>query len=262
MAWYGANGVWTKRAAITVSPVASPADVDVVVPALFDSFWTDIDASGNEARVADVQGNTVDWDWSGFNKTNRTGTLKLNNVNQLGSDRAICLFLYYASTSNQGDFGGTAGTGSANGYIELARPSGPYVVRHQPAIPGATTPLKTFSKTAGETADLWIYYGGVPSGAWTPANTTTLRDEVHYIIQTVEDNAGADQSGMYDKTRMRFVWIPRQGTWVRVQVKSGTSGSVYTSSVRAATVDDHDQLTPRAVVDTRVGWRVRDVRLT
>jgi hypothetical protein len=230
------------------------------VPADYDDFWNTIDAAGAECRVVDAFGAVLTWGWSGFNKTNRTGTIRISAYTT-GAAAIYQVFLYFGSTSAQGAGPSAPGAGGRNGYIELARPAGPYVVRHRPHLPGALTPNRTFPKTAAEEADLWVYYGGVLSRAWTPSNSSPLREDLYYVTQTVENNAGVDQTTMYDLTRVRFIWVRGEGTYVRLMVKAGTSGSVYTSSVLARLVGNSANIV-RPTLDTRVGWRVRDVRLT
>lgn len=260
--WFGTGGVWTRKVAISLPDSDSDgtaSDWTIALPTGLDDFWDRIDSAGNELRVTDAAGNLLTYDLASFNKTTRTGTLELNDVANPNTPHCQLAWLFYGSTSNQGDARTNfAPSTPKTGYIELARPGGPYRVRHHPQIPGTTLPLKTFAKSASEVADLWIQYGA--RGAILPHNSAPSLEGLYYITQRVWPIAGTpDQTAMYDISLARFVWGPGIGMWARVIVQAGSSGSNYTSAVLARQVGPIGGLSAiRAVHETRIGWRVRD----
>lgn len=269
--WFGLSGVWTRKVAVSLVQTADDgvaADWDVVIPQGFDDFWNTIDASGAELRITNAVGAlfqyTVDNGSGGaFDKANRLGRIRLNDVANPAVKHVQLAWLFYGSTNPQGSgANGATGTGTKTGYIELARPGGPYVVAHTPQIPGTTQPLKSFSKGASEVADLWIRLTGA-RGPLTPYFSAPLLEGPHYFTQTVENTSGLDQPAMRDDALMRFVWGPGMGLWARVIVKAGSSGANYTSSVLTRMVSPIDGLSVvKSTLDTRIGWRVRDNRFT
>lgn len=265
--WYGEVDIWTKRAAISLYSTVGTADFGISIPVGWGEFWDAIDSAGNELRVVDSRGTLLDYtvdNGSGgaFSKANRLGRLMLNN-HTVTTNAMTCCWLYYDSSATQGAATGAAATPTQDGYIEMARPGGPYRTGHQPQTPGSTGPLKSFHKTAAETSDLWIRYGGIV-GNWTPQYGTSLQEELQYATYTVENTTGTNQSGMVDLQRLRFVWAPSEGgMWIRVPIVGGTSGINYTSSVVARCVSPLTSANIlRPIFDTRVGWRVNDTRIT
>lgn len=261
MSWL--KSVWTRKVAISVdgSGAAATIDPDVEIPGEFDDFWSTIDNSGNELRVVDYAGTVQDYALSGFNKTNRTGTIRLNNVQMPAVACVGCLWLFYGSTTNQGSSGGVAGTGGVNGYLELAEPRGPYLVQHRPQIPGSTGLLNSYHKATAERVMLWTGYSHVLSAAWTPAYGGPLMEEPRYATYSVLNTSGGAEASMAEVGSARFVWHPRKGLYLGVPILGGTTATSYTSSVVLRVgnpVSAPD--TNSKIFDSRVGWRVRDNR--
>lgn len=265
--WFGTGGVWTRKVPISLVQTATDgtaADWDITIPSGLDDFWNTVDAAGNELRVTDAVGTLLAYSLSGFNRTNRTGTIRLDGVANPAAAHVQLAWLFYGSTTNQGDGATGSGAGGKTGYIELARPGGPYVVRHAPQIPGTTLPVRTFHKSANEVADLWVQLAA-PRGAMLPYNSSPGLECPRYLTQTVEDTSGATTptSTMADISLARFVWGPRIGMWARCIVKAGSSGTNYTSTLLTRIVSPIDGISVvKSTLETRVGWRVRDNRIS
>lgn len=269
--WYGtgaAPSVWTKRRSITLDcPSGGPSfDHDVTIPQGWDEFWTTIDSSGNELRVVNSVGTLLDYgvdNGSGeaFSKTNRLGRIRINHTTAPAIPGMQCAWLYYGSTSTQGSSGGAAGTGGQSGYIELASPSGPHRFAHRPQVPGTLQPRESFHKTAAETCDVWIYLGRATARGITPIFGSVEDEELHYITQSVENTAGADQAAMYNLSMARFVWVEGQGMWVRCIVQAGSTGSNYTLSLVSRLAGPLGGANRVIALDTRIGIKVKDNRL-
>lgn len=273
MPWFGVDGVWQQRAAITLYSSSDLAqDFDVTIPAGWDNFWEEIDASGNELRVTDALGTLLDYgidNGSGgaFSKTSRLGRLRINNYDTpISTGGATLCWLYFDSTSAQGSAAGTTGGGGQSGWIELAHPTGSAIFPHKDHRPGGTFPPYRISKSAASQRDVWIGYGAHTARAHQGYYASSLLEEVYYSLVDVVDTAGSSVSSMYDADRIRYVWIPKgpmAGTWLRMPVIAGTTGTNYTLTVLTRIVSPIQGLAdPRAALDTRVGVYVRDVRLT
>lgn len=268
MQWFDPGGVWTKRAALTLDRSAGGApatEFAIPLPTAWDEFWDTVDNDGDELRAVGANGSLLQYTLDGFDKSNRVGTLLIDDHQTPGLECMVCAWLYWGSTSAQGNAEGTSPSGTPeDGWIELAQPSGPYVVDHAPAVPGNTQPQAIFAKTAAERADVWVR---LPiAGSFTQMHKAPFLEGPRYCTQTVENTSGSDQSSMYETVLNRFVWIPkgpRAGMWVRHLVKAGTSGTNYTSSLVTRFVSPLlEDNGVRAALDTRIGWRVRDARFT
>jgi hypothetical protein len=268
MAWYQASGVWAKRAAISVDIPGggtTTVDVDITIPREWDEFWDAIDSAGNELRVVWYDGQTklvydVDNGSGGaFDKTNRLGRIRIDGMTVPNATAMLQIWLYFASTSNQGDGSAAVTIASArNGYIEVSSP-GFHRFAHRPQFAQMTRPRDIIHKTAAEQQHVWIRYDRVIAKRPTPGNLSPIHDELMYVDVGVENTSGVDQTTMYDYTATRFVYS-RGIMWVRVLIKAGTSGTNYTLVVKPRVIAP-GATTASQQLETRIGVSVRDTRI-
>lgn len=256
MGWI--SSVWRQRAAVTlVHPNALVGDYDVSIPEGWDGFWDVIDTSGNELRLNDAAGNALDYGLSGFNKTNRTGTIRINGHTPPTSNGCVeQVFLSFDSTSTQGSGAGTAGTGGRSGFIELSKPgegSGIMLSTRSP-IAGLTNPPQRISITESSRNVLWLGYGAMLAPSFTSCRGASVYEETYFATHNVVDTANISVTTMFDIEAARFVWIPRgehMGTWLRVILRAGTAGNWYTSSIVSRIVAPGALSPIRSTVDVR-----------
>ena len=234
--WESATVKWTKRADITVDNSAGTTaahNVTVTIPAQWDDFWDTIDASGNELRVTDSDGQAAKvWDLSGFNKTNRTGTIRIESVSMTASTmQRLCL--YWGSVGTAGSASGAPATGSPKtGYLGLDMKRRVLVAIPEDA--GATIPRLSISKGTADELDVVIDYGALMSARLAPHAGRLLAEEIDRITLQVLDSSAVDQTAMYDLSKCRFIGTSTQ-SFVSLRIKAGTNAANYTAVLSMTT---------------------------
>jgi hypothetical protein len=267
MAWYGASGVWTRRAAITVvnSGPAASVDVNITIPPDWDDFWSQIDSSGNELRVVSYDSRTLltydvdDGSGGAFDKTNRLGRIQIDAATVINTSSVVLVWLYYGSTSNQGDASQAVVIASpVSGYIELGRPRG-RAYTYQPPTPNLTRPNTILPpKRTTESVYVWVDVTPALQRRQTPGNTAALHEEAFYASMGVLNAAGADQTAMYDITKCRFVYHQPSGrTWFRAYVTAGSAATNYVVAPTIRTALPGSTTADQTLVPT-AGLPVRD----
>lgn len=266
--WYRPE--FTRRVAITldVSGGATPVDANITIPKGLDDFWSVIDTDGDEIAVVDSNSETLleytidDGAGGAFSKTNRLGRLRLNAVATPGTESMVCLWLYYNTTSAQGDrTTGGVYTSPVSGYIELARPTGPRRFTHRPQLPGGTRPQQEHHKAAAEVVDVWVHYSGSLSRSIGDSRESSLFEELYYATQEVHNTSGSNQGSEFALTATRFVWDHNTGMWVKWQVKAGTDGESRTLVGTVRTLAPGDAAV-RQTLQTRIGHQINDTHIT
>ena len=237
-----------KRASISVDNVGGAAgaiDITATIPAEWDDFWDVVDASGNELRVCGNTGTTkLTYALSGFNKTNRTGTIQVKSYNAPAGGM-LQIFLYWAAPGAAAGSAVVALAAPKTGYIETCGPANGNIVRAGQPRPNDDRPPKQIAKGTDESRYLWFDIRNILAARLTPGNGKLLCDEISYASYTVT-LAGVAQAGMIDATKTRFY-----DGFVKVLLKAGTTGVDYTV-VPLLTTTEGEVLAPRA-------WlRVRD----
>lgn len=222
---------WDFRIPIAVDNTGSAATVDVVapIPEDLDHFWDEIDSSGDEIRVTSADGITPQtYQWSGFNKTNKTGDIEIDNLTADSSNATtILVWLYYGNTgaaSTASSF--TAATSAVDGHIHSGKPA-QYIASGAPIKQGLTQPENPLQKNTTDEVLVWIEMRAMLEGRRRKSGESLLWEEVHRVQVQVLNNAGADQSSLYTADRTRFVETPN-GFYVGVYVKAGTTATNYT----------------------------------
>lgn len=262
MAWL--NEVWQSRAAISMScNGTNPSDFNITIPPEWDDFWDVIDASGNELRVTFSDGTEVlDYDvddgaGGAFDATNRLGRIRIDGAAQPVITGTVCFWIYYKSSSTQGD-GSVAVTitSARSGYIVLTVPGKDAFVWTQ-QTPGLARPRDSITKGSAEKRHVWVAVGRAFSRLFGPGNGASVGEEAYYAKVQVVDSGGSDAASMYSATSPRFVWVKGR-LWVRVTVEGGTDGANYTI---IATIASYDPVVVEAaqILEQRIAVAVRDL---
>jgi len=237
MSWrYDSACRWTKRADITIDNSAGTTashNVEVSIPSQWDDFWDTIDASGNELRVTGSDGhNLTTYDRTGFNRTNRTGTIRIGAYSMTASNmHRVCL--YWGSSATAGSAAGSPSTGSAKtGYVGVDMKRRVLVAIPEDA--GVTVPRLSISKGTADELDVVIDYGALMSARLAPHAGRLLAEEVERITLQVLDSSAADTTSMYDLAKCRFIGTANQ-SFLSLRIKAGTNAANYTAVVTMTT---------------------------
>ena len=207
-----------KRVSITLDSTAGSgsANYSVTIPANLGDFWDTIDTSGNELRVTDSDGYTVlTYDLSGFNKTNRTCTIRIGSYT-VGAAEMGQAFLYYDMSGASTGAGSPATASPRSGYIDVGGVQN--VIKLRPQRPGDARPADVVAKDAGASDWVWIDLGSVLDGMFLPSDNHEDWEEISRVTYTVEAS-GATVSSMISVTSMRVI----NGRYIRMILKAGTT---------------------------------------
>lgn len=236
MGWL--NEVWQKRAVINFNNSAGSAsgvpDVEYVIDAEWDEFWDAIDASGFEFRVTEADGTTLaSYDVTGFNKTNRTGTIRVDGAYATGfATEIVALFLYFDSTSTQGD-GSTAVTiaSAETGYVDHADPESlGDVYVYERDRPGASEPDYQTASPINVRHFVIVDITRALERRVSPGNGRRLYEEPFSVISTSVDDTGASASIAKVAYSGFFEALTSRGRrmYLRTTVESMVNGTNYT----------------------------------
>lgn len=236
MGWL--NDAWQDRKVINFNNSGAGAsgtvDVEYVIDPQWDAFWDAIDASGNELRVTQADGTTVaNYNLTGFNKTNRTGTIQVDGSYATGfAVETVALFLYYNSSSTQGS-GTTAVTitSAETGYIDFADPdSVADVYVFEKEKPGASEPEYQTAAPINVRHYVLIDITRALERRLEPSYGRRAYEEPFSVISTSEDDTGASAS-VAKVTYQGFLEAQtRRGRrmFLRTTIESMVDGTNYT----------------------------------
>ena len=243
-----------RSISIDATASATASDVQIVIPSALSEFWDAIDASGNELRVTDADGETVlsykiTGSVSGFDRSTRDGIIQIDDYDPA----AVCVgqaWLYYGISGASSGAASFTFAASRTGYINPGAPIS--IISAAPQRPGDTRPRDAVSKMADEVIWVWFDFGELLQVLTTPNGEQQQweeLDEVTYYVTL----AGATQAGMVSASSVRIIG----GRYVQLLVQGGSTGSSYTLAVQAKTTYPTQQ-TGRTLA-ARCLVRVKDV---
>ena len=221
-----------RSISIDATAAATASDVSIVIPPALSEFWDAIDASGNELRVTDADGETaltyqVTGSISGFDRSTRDGIIQIDNYDPA----AVCVgqaWLYYGISGASSGAGSFTFAASRTGYLYPGAPVS--IISALPQRPGDTRPRDAVSKSADEVTWIWFDFKDLLQVLTTPNGEQQQweeLDEVTYYVTL----AGATQAGMVSASSVRIIG----GRYVQLLVQGGSSGSSYTVVAQATT---------------------------
>ncbi|MDX5317926.1 MAG: hypothetical protein LPK38_00990, partial [Actinomycetes bacterium] len=241
---------------------ASTADVEFTPSDAWDEFWDAIDASGYGIRLTEADGVTpLTYAWSGFNATNKTGTIQIDAApTPVSADRCVLYWLYFDTDTPTDGSSAVTIASPLTAYLDVARPdpSKTFAVRAQE--PGATVPRDRFAKSTDDSLFIWLDFGEIVLRVEKPYNGRLQWEEPAVAQVSVLDSTGAAVASMTDASEMRWVSVreqTRDRLYLRIRVKAGTDQANYTvvGEILSSTPDE----SPYRTLHTQVGVNVRDV---
>jgi hypothetical protein len=257
MAWIRVGSTvpqFRRSISVDATAAATASDVQITIPSVLSEFWDVIDASGNELRVTDADGQTVlnykvTGSISGFDRTTRDGIIQIDNYDPA----AVCVgqvWLYYGITGASSGATSFTYAASRTGYLYPGAPIS--IISAAPQRPGDTRPRDAISKAADEITWVWFDFHDLLQQLTTPDGQQEQWEELDEITYFVT-LAGATQAGMVSASSVRVIG----GRYVQVLVQGGATGSSYTLVVQATTTYPTQQ-TGRTLA-ARCLVRVKDV---
>lgn len=253
---------WSYRVPITCDMSSlsgsSTNDVDTIVPGTWDHFWSTIDASGYEIRVTTGDGTTAaaGYKWTGFHKTNKTGTINADNVAYAHAPSVVKLYLYYGNTGASDGSAVFTPSSAVLGYIETLT-TGP-ALRVGMERPGALTPQTNVALTKTSIITVGMDFEGALRQRCQTSAGRFIGEEITEITATLNDTSdtGVANGTLPGKTRIHSC---------RRQI--GQSITVYIDGTAADIADGSDYVLDVTVytdtsrtINARVGVLCRDVR--
>ncbi len=232
--WYRTGSIvplYRRAVSVDSSASAAAADAAFTLPPSLSEFWDVVDSSGNELRVTDADGFTLlTYQLSGFSKTNRTGTVQLDNISA-GVASVQQVWLYYGMSGASSGAGSFVYSASKTAVLypgaALVDPS---PIFWRPQRPDDTRPRETRTKSADEVIWLQVDFSAALQRLDSPGDGQAQYEELDEVTYAVT-LAGVTQAGMASASSVRFIG----SGIVQVLVQGGASGSSYTVEVIART---------------------------
>lgn len=230
MSWY--KKAWLFRRSIAVDHtggVAATIDVSIALPADDDTLWSNVQSDGDDLYVTDADGLTkLNYDLTGFNSTNRTGTLRVDGYSA-PEGGMLQLFVYFGNAAATSGQSAVTIDSPKTGYWETGCEGVP-LIRCTRERAKDTKPRVTIAKAPNEVLHVWWDVAGLLTKRCDVYEDRDLYEEIDSVNFEVHAN-DADQSGLRTVTATRIV----DGHYVRTEVKAGTSGTTYTMVLKVLT---------------------------
>lgn len=255
---------YRRRVALSVvtTATASTADIEFTPSDAWDEFWDAIDTDGYGIRLTEADGVTaLSYAWSGFNKTNKTGTIQIDAApTPVTADKCVLYWLYYDADSPTDGSSAVTISGPLTAYLDRTRPDPVRTFDAAPQVPGATAPAQRLAKSTDDSFFIWIEYTGVLQRLAKAYNGRLQWEEPAVGQFDVLDSDGNAVSAMTTAADMRWVSV-RDGQieriYLRARVNAGSDGAEYTAS--ATVLTDSPDESPYRTMTHGVALTVRDL---
>lgn len=223
-----------------------------------DEFWTNVQSDGYDIIITTAEGRTIiaptAWDISGFNKTNRAGTIR---IQALTMPAGMSLYWLYWGKN------GTAATSQWVGSPSVASPKTVHLHRGDPlaveasrrilggigsAQPRATTPRHALRKEADAALRIYWLLDNLKRTKLANAAGATEWDQPSVGTHEVVDVNDGDVGTMYTVTDGRFAVDGDGRVYYSMIVKAGTTGTSYTARATVTTADGEIQIYNASVI--------------
>jgi hypothetical protein len=253
MSWYDAS--WPYRRAITLyqSAGTSPNDYTFVIPADLDHVWNNLQASGQDIRITDANGRTLElYDLNSVVASTKTGTVEVDNP-AIAINGGLTLFWMYYGNAGAGD-AKTVFAPAAALTATLAKDAPKsFIVPVRMERPGALRPANEIAKKASEEIDIFFEFTDILIRRDRTFSGSDRYEEIASCTVNAR-RANANDTSVIDASKCRFVEQEDRMFFV-VRCKAGTDGNDYTIIAVANTVE----LEFSRVLEARCLVKVRDV---
>lgn len=221
MSWYSSS--WKFRAPIVIDKLSAGVtaeDVTATIPPDFSEFWDNVLPSGNDIRVTDQDGITLEtYDIAaGFDTATRTGVIEVDGWTPAAAQSMGVLWLYWGNSVASDARTPFAPAAPRTGYIYPGRPGVP-AFKAGAEEPGASRPRQKFAYTATETVLPWLDVSALMTYRSEPYQGRLLYEEIAYIQLASLNSGAADQAGERTLTNIRMF----DAFWVRGHLTAGTT---------------------------------------
>lgn len=244
MSWYRYSDGYAPlyRMPITLEATAGGsvnATISLTSAADIDLLWTGSQSDGYDIRVTMADGRTLiapstAWDITGWNRTNRTGTIRIQGLTvSAGMD---LLWLYWghptgAATSVWGTV--TSVTGAKTTYLHRVDPAKLDPARvfrgasRQQAR--ATRPRTMLRKASNEVLRVYFLIDSLRRNRIAESMQSDDYDAPLYGAHDVVDGNGSDVPTMYTQTDGRWAVDSDGRLYYSILIKAGTDATRYTA---------------------------------
>ena len=258
MSWRADTDPWPYRVGVMVDGSGSTAatnDVDFVIPADFDLFWDNIDASGNELRACASDGFTLltysidNGSGGAFSKASRLGRVQVDGLVKTAANCTIVFWLYFGLSGASSGAASTTISGALTGRAVLACPPPDRTLLMAPETVGTTEPSAQIQKAVNDAFWVWLDVEAYLSRR-CESYAGSLRyaeiGEVSAGLDITEKNAGSASIHSLANTRIVF---SSGRTYVLIWIGSGGSSGVdYTIKVPILLADKTEAFELRALL--------------
>ncbi len=251
MAWY--DSAWSHRFPILVDKLTAgtiAVDVTAVVPPTLSDFWDNLQSNGDDIRVTDADGRTLEtYDIAaGFDATLRQCTIEVQTATPPVAD---CMFVLWAYVGNAGAASAkTPFTPSSprTGHLSAYVPQGD-VFRFARPAPGQTQPSQVFQVATGDEPTPWVLFDRALQNLSAAYEGKRWGEEIAWVQEQVL-RQDADSAARYDESLLRMAG--RGAIRAHLHDSVLTSGQDYTLRLLVGTTESR-------ILDSRVLVKCQDV---
>ena len=235
MTWFDSNYTYRQIVGVDVfggSGVSATIDIETLVPADWDTFWTTIRSDFYDVVVTNAKGVVLNYSRSGANYANRALTLQVDGLTIDNDDSMNAIYIYFGYADETTDRSvATTITSPKTGHILLENPYG-RIVPAQSAIVGIDSPLASFSKSVNEDIDIFFSTSNMFGKRVDTYNQRLDFEGIkHVVIKSF------DSSGTNDDTRISEPFTRLGNNFVRARFKGGTDETSYAATIQITTTE-------------------------
>jgi len=253
--WY--DSAWSYRAPVAVDLTASPGtpqDVTITVPPDLDEFWDNVQADGDDVRITDRDGRTLEtYQLQTWTFATKTAVIEVNAA-AFTDGKMNALYLYWGNAVAADASSSFTAAGAQTGTIDQGAPAWPRVIA-LPETPGVSRPRQRISKNSADQLYVWIDFTELLQRRISASQGSLGYEGISHLLTISITTGGTPQAGMIDATETRFIEPRIRGrrrAVAKVLVKAGADGTDYTVDVAVAT-------TLERIITARMWLLIRDV---
>tara|TARA_R100001086_G_scaffold66904_1_gene31189 strand:+ start:10990 stop:11772 length:783 start_codon:yes stop_codon:yes gene_type:complete len=236
--WYNSSFSYRWPVAVHVQASGSGShnkDVEIVIPAKWDAFWSNIQSNGYDIYCVDNDCNLLVQNRSGFNYANRTLTMRVQNlpvVASATSDRTYIIYIYWGNPSAANSDTVFTPSSPLSGQIFLGRPTN-LIAADNNISRGGEAPPAVFIKPESNQQYAWFKFGNLLSKRISTYNKFLFYEGVQYV-EAAALNPDGSSITLVDGMKTRF--LPGYvGIFI---VNGGANGQDYQVNAKVQTTEE------------------------